>query len=245
MPLNGHASEKHRVIDWMKRLDLTHEQEDELDKIDAHYLEQFKNIQMSIRQEWGTVQDQEEAYEGAKALMNLTMDTRAQKRAVLNEKQLEQADALVRRFHMSMTERYLKKITRMVELSDEQKNSVTKGIEEIAARFDWPLVHEQADFARASSESLLSDILTDDQMETVMKEQIRMMRRWPSPPGDHDSRRPERRGGEDIRFEDRMRRGMGRDENQPPDENVSEGDHAWQSQWRQNRFSSQVQVTFF
>ena len=109
---------------------------------------------------------------------------RAEIQQVLTPEQREQAQTLMREQHTKMQKKHAKELARKLDLSDEQKSALLKGVKEQKDNYQWPLDQAQREAARQQFEQLVQGVLSAEQQEkwTAMKE--KQMRKWHHPDED-------------------------------------------------------------
>jgi len=165
---------KHREIDWDDELELTDAQEERIDEIEGNYESQFRELRKA---------DTPRSESRAKA-HELMQTMRAEIQQVLTPEQREQAQTLMREQHTKMQKKHAKELARKLDLSDEQKSALLKGVKEQKDNYQWPLDQAQREAARQQFEQLVQGVLTAEQQEkwTAMKE--KQMRKWHHPDED-------------------------------------------------------------
>lgn len=165
---------KHREIDWDDELELSDAQEERIDEIEDSYESKFRELRKA---------DTPRSENRAKA-HELMQAMRAEIQQVLTPEQREQAQSLMREQHAKMQKKHAKELARKLDLSDEQKETLLKGVKEQKDNYQWPLDQSQREAARQHFEQLVQSVLTAEQQEkwTALKE--KQMRKWHHPDED-------------------------------------------------------------
>lgn len=170
-----------RVIDWALMLDLSEAQEQRINSIEADYQKRFEALNQKLVPGWGKAADDTDLLHQRQEKRDLSAAMRKDMAAVLNDEQRQKAADAVRRFHEKMTRGLVQRMTSKLVLTDPQKKALNDGIVRITRDYDWPLDHQQNETARVRLEALLSETLTDGQLQQVKDERARLMKRWPKP----------------------------------------------------------------
>ncbi len=162
---------KHREIDWDDELELTDAQEERIEEIEHKYEKQICELRKAAGGKG----------ENRGKVHGLVQTMRAEIQQVLTEEQRQQAQSLMREQHAKMQKKHAKELARKLDLSDEQRSALLKGVKELRDNYQWPLDQLQREAARQQFEQLVQSVLTAEQQEkwTAMKE--KQVRKWHHP----------------------------------------------------------------
>ncbi len=170
---------KHREIDWDDKLELTDAQEKRIDKIESNYESQFRELR---KRNTSRSENRTKIHELMQAM-------RAEIQQVLTPEQREQAQSLMREQHTKMQKKHVKELSRKLDLSDEQKSVLLKGVKEQKDNYQWPLDQSQREETRQQFEQLVQGVLTAEQQEKWISMKEKQMRKWHHPDGHRSNRK--------------------------------------------------------
>lgn len=137
----------HREIDWVKELQLSAAQQQQLEAIEQRY-QPLRNEQMR-----GCRRD-------ADALQGM----REEMHQVLTPPQRETARTLMRAQHQQMQLRHTRELAHRLSLPAAQKDALLQAVQNIQEDYQWPLDIAQHDAARQQYEALLQQHLDAGQL---------------------------------------------------------------------------------
>ncbi|WP_420588414.1 hypothetical protein [Bacterioplanoides sp.] len=164
MAFGGHQ----RGIDWEEELDLTEQQEEQIEAIEDRYQDQFHEMRKDKGQ-------RHERHQQAAALMK---QMRQEIQQVLTKEQRAQArNLMTERRHKAMEKR-LKKLARKLDMTDEQKSQLKQTLTAQKQQYQWPMDQEQRQQARATFDSAMAGILTSEQQQQWQAMKAKFKKRW-------------------------------------------------------------------
>jgi len=143
---------KHREMDWQESLNLTDEQEQRIDDIEDRYRDKFSELRASEKKCSETRDERRQLQQTMHDEMN----------AILTSEQKKQAQAQIQERHARMQARRLDRLSRDLELSDEQRQKLASQMASNPLP-EWPGDKVQHDTRRAKFNEQLAAILTDEQ----------------------------------------------------------------------------------
>lgn len=137
----------HREIDWVKELQLSATQQQQLEAIEQRY-------QPLRKEQMRGCQRDSDALQGMREEMH----------QVLTLQQRETARTLMRAQHQQMQLRHTRELAHRLNLPAEQKDRLLQAVENVQDDYQWPLDIAQHGAARQQYEALLESHLTADQV---------------------------------------------------------------------------------
>jgi Spy/CpxP family protein refolding chaperone len=157
-----------RGIDWEEELDLTEQQEDQIEAIEDRYQGQFHEMKKGKGQ-------RHERHQHAATIMK---QMRQEIQQVLTKEQRAQARKLMtERRHQAMEKR-LKKLARKLDMTEEQKSQLQQTLKTQRQQYQWPMDQEQRQQARVTFDTAMAGILTSDQQQQWQAMKAKSKKRW-------------------------------------------------------------------
>jgi len=177
MAFGGHQ----RGIDWEDELNLSEQQEEQIEAIEDRYHDQFHELRKSNSQ-------RQERHQQKVSLMK---KMREEIQQVLTKEQRATARNLVAERRQKAMEKRLKKLARKLDMTEEQKTQLEQTITAEKANYQWPMDHQQRQQARVKFDNAMSNILTSEQQQEWQAMKAKFKKRWSH--GKHDGGRHEGR----------------------------------------------------
>ena len=145
------ADNNSREIDWAAELQLSAEQQQQINAIEEGYRDKRKQLM------------REECTQQAKQLRELQHNMRSEVRALLTAEQAHKSDEVVRKQHSHMQLRHAREVAKKLKLSEDQRERLLADVAAMHEDYRWPLDIDQREQARASFEAVLNQHLTAEQ----------------------------------------------------------------------------------
>lgn len=157
-----------RGIAWEDQLELSEQQEAQIEAIEDKYQTQFREMRQSA-QEQGAKRQQ------AGMLMK---QMRQEIQQVLTAEQKAQASNLIAERRQHALNQRLKKVARRLQMTADQQQQLRQVMDEQQAGYLWPVDREQRSQAREQFDSALEQILTRDQRQQWQAMKTHQKKRW-------------------------------------------------------------------
>lgn len=146
--------EGHQKTNWEESLQLTEEQQNQIDAIEDRYRDSFKELRPSeaARRERG--EKRQELY----------VKMREEIRGVLTDEQQALAEEQVRKREGNSRDDHLDKLSRDLSLSEDQRAQLDEKLSQ-CKKEEWPVDKAQRDADRGYFEKTVGSVLTDEQKE--------------------------------------------------------------------------------
>ncbi|MEQ3763843.1 MAG: Spy/CpxP family protein refolding chaperone [Alcanivorax sp.] len=146
--------ERQQKTNWEDSLQLTEEQQKQIDAIEDRYRDSFKELKPSE----AAMKDRREKRE------TLYVQMREEIRGVLSDEQQALAEEQVRRRESNSREDHLDKLARELSLSEDQRAQLDEKLSQ-CKKEEWPVDKAQRDADRGYFEKTVTSVLTDEQKE--------------------------------------------------------------------------------
>ncbi|MEC8443266.1 MAG: Spy/CpxP family protein refolding chaperone [Pseudomonadota bacterium] len=148
------AVDDRKKIDWESSLNLTEEQQTQIDAIEDKYRDRFRELKAS-----------EAAPERRGERRDLHLKMRDEIRAVLTDEQQALAEEQVRRREKDGREDHLDRLTRDLSLTDDQRAQLEEKMSQ-CKKEEWPVSKAERERDRKEFNRTLMSVLTDEQKAT-------------------------------------------------------------------------------
>lgn len=176
--------ERHGKMDWEGTLNLTEEQEEQIDEIEDRYRKSFRELKAS-EMEKSESKDKRQA---------LYLQMREEMRNVLTADQQKVAAEQVNKRHEERRSRHLDRLSEDLGLSDEQRKELEERLSQRSAA-PWPVDKEQRDADRKHFDKSLNAILTDEQKAQWQEMREKHREKWQKHKGeDHHGHKGKEKG---------------------------------------------------
>lgn len=138
-----------RGIDWEEQLNLSEQQEEKIEAIESRYHTQLKALK-------------KERHEQASALRH---SMRNEIQQVLTKEQRQKARQLLSERRQHSTNKRLKRLSKKLDLSNEQKKQIRQKVREHQSQTQWPMDHQQRQQARLHFDQVMGEVLNDQQQQ--------------------------------------------------------------------------------
>ncbi|UTW48103.1 Spy/CpxP family protein refolding chaperone [Bacterioplanoides sp. SCSIO 12839] len=163
-----------RAIDWEDELDLTEQQEDQIDAIEDKYHKQFRELRKSHKTD--TINSRNHGK--PQQAQHLMKQMREEIQQVLTKEQRAEARKLVSERRREAMEKRLRKMAKKLDMTDEQKSQLKQTLNEQSQQYHWPMDHAQRQQARAHFDEAMQDILTGEQQQEWQAMKSGFKKRW-------------------------------------------------------------------
>lgn len=164
---------KHREIDWTEELQLSAEQQRQIDAIEQRYREQRQGWRNGQHEQSGTDCERLQA-ERRQHYENMRADIQQ----VLTAEQKDRAATLMRDQHRQMQLRHARDVAYRLDLSHAQKEQLVEQVSVLKDDYEWPLDLAQHDAARVQLDAVIRAVLTDAQAAKWDRLREKQMRKW-------------------------------------------------------------------
>lgn len=178
-------------MDWEGSLNLTEEQEKQIDDIEDRYRKSFRELRASEKESRGDVDERQALY----------LQMREEMRNVLTEEQQALAEEQISERKKDRHERELHRLAKALKLTDEQKATIATRLSKHEPS-DWPVDKEQRDADREYFDECIADVLTEEQQAKWNKLREKNRDKWRN---HKEERYEEGRGGRDEKSERRRK----------------------------------------
>lgn len=158
----------HRGFDWEEELNLTEQQEDQIDAIEDRYQDQFHAMRQGNGQ-------RQERHQQAHSLIK---QMREEIQQVLSKEQRAAARKLVAERRQHAMKKRLRKVARKLDMTDEQKTQLQQAVSAESNNYQWPMDQEQRQQARANFDLAMQNILTGEQQQEWQTMKAKFKKRW-------------------------------------------------------------------
>ena len=169
----------HRVMNWSDLLELTDQQQQQIKNIESDYQQRFQKLRDTHGPDWGESFDEQQWLQERLAARDLFASMRIELQSALTSEQREKADGIVREFHSRATRDIIRRMSRGVELTEEQQADLDVLTKQVIEQFSWPVDHSQIEAGRVGIERVLGEVLTAEQLEVVQQREREERRSWP------------------------------------------------------------------
>ena len=164
MAFGGHQ----RGMDWEDELDLTEQQEEQIDAIEDRYHDQFHEMRKSK----GNRQERHQQAAGLLKKMREEIQT------VLTKEQRATARKLIAERRQQAMEKRMKKLARKLDMTDEQQSQLKDSMVAQKEQYQWPMDQQQRQQAREDFNNAMNNILTAEQQQQWQAMKAKYKKRW-------------------------------------------------------------------
>lgn len=157
-----------RGIDWEEELDLTEQQEEQIEAIEDRYQNQLR----SLRKHHGQRHEQQ-----PKSAI-LVKQMRKEIQQVLTKEQRALARQLITERRQKAMAKRIKKLARKLDMTDKQKQQLEVALRTEKSKYQWPMDQEQRQQARERFDSAMVNILTKEQQQQWQAMKTKSKQRW-------------------------------------------------------------------
>ena len=181
------VDDRQKKVDWESSLNLSDEQQEQIDAIEDKYKDKFREVKPSEAAGKDRRETRQELY----------VQMREEIRAVLTVDQQALAEEQVRQREKEGRQERLDRLSRKLDLSEEQRTTLEEKLASCEEE-EWPVSMKKRDEDRQHFEKAVKSVLTDDQKKEWRKLQRKERDRWrhhDMDKYDEKGRKGEKRGG--------------------------------------------------
>lgn len=149
-------------IDWAEALQLSHEQQQQIDSIEQRYREQNRQLRPDCA-----------------GSANRSRLMRKDMHQVLTAEQRETARVLMHEQHQQLQLRHARELAHRLRLDDAQKEQFLQAVAALKDDYQWPLDIAQHDAARRQFEGVLQSVLSAEQLDKWQQMRKQTAYNWP------------------------------------------------------------------
>ncbi|HCG80428.1 MULTISPECIES: hypothetical protein [Thalassolituus] len=159
--------DRQKKVDWESSLNLSDEQQEQIDAIEDKYRDRFREMKPS----------EAAGKERREQRQDLYVQMREEIRSVLTDEQQAIAEEQVRKREKEGREEHLERLSRKLDLTSEQKSELEEKLSSCSEE-EWPVSMKMREKDRRDFEKAVKSVLTDEQKKKWRKMQREERDKW-------------------------------------------------------------------